>query len=63
MVQKSGCHQLRLVVHPIVYKVFFTSQVVIAGFLKPISLTLTLLRTIMLQRKSIGKETIVLEEW
>ena len=31
MVQKSGGHQLRLVVDPIIYDVFFTFQVVIAG--------------------------------
>ncbi len=33
MVQKSGDHQLRLVVYPIIYDGFYTSQVVIARFL------------------------------
>ena len=36
MVQKSGDHLLRLVVCPIIYKVFFApSQVVIAGISEP----------------------------
>ena len=34
MVQKSGKHQLRLIAYPIIYHGFYTSQVVIAGFLK-----------------------------
>ena len=33
MVQKSGDHQLRLVVSPIIYKLLAPSQVVIAGIL------------------------------
>ena len=33
MVQKSGYHELRLVVFPIIYTVLVPSQVVIAGFL------------------------------
>ena len=33
MVQKSGDHQLRLVVYPPWFKEFYTSQVVITGFL------------------------------
>ena len=34
MVQKSGKHQLRLIAYPIIYHGFYTSQVVIAGFLE-----------------------------
>ena len=33
MVQKSGVHQLRMVVYPVIYMGFYASQVVIAGFL------------------------------
>ena len=32
MVQKSGVHQLRLVVYPIIYEGFYTSQVVVWDF-------------------------------
>ena len=32
MVQKSGMHHLRLVVHPIIYRFFFTSQAVVWDF-------------------------------
>ena len=30
--KKSGDHQLRLVVHPVIYRLFFTSQVVVRDF-------------------------------
>ena len=35
MVRKSGDHQLRLVVYPIIYRVFSTSQVVGNGISEP----------------------------
>ena len=34
MVKKSAGHQLRLVVHPMIYKVLYIQKVVVLGFLR-----------------------------